>query len=374
MVASMSVHSSLTEAAMMDSWPMARVMAGMSAVPIDHAIDLAFFFPMEDRVRHDALIAETRRHLGGCLTTIELALRAAIDAEPGVAAALDRRPGPICWPSVQMQPTLLSPALLAHMQMRAGVSLMLRPSGQPDGESNPGGMARELLRGDDPDYGDTVIALTLAQGRWIARGGEDHPMRADLPAEYYAELVWTAAACLAAVTQRSVPGADDALLALFETAGWALLADHDEGASPLAQADRLVRQLGDRADAPELLGGALGQRQFLLFAGLAARQLRMTIAQVTHMLVIGPVTQVGMLCRALGGSDADYRHLLLALRPVRPSLSDAAIVREAEAYQRLSDVQADAAITGLRAPVAFRAKLDHLRRIAGEGATRAGGW
>lgn len=374
MVAPMSAYSSLTGAAMMDSWPMARVMAGMSAVPIDHAIDLAFFFPMEDRVRHDALIAETRRHLGGCLTTIELALRAAIDAEPVVAAALDRWPDPLCWRSVRMQPTLISPSLLAHMQMRAGVSLMLRQSGQPDGEGDPGGMADELLRVDDPDHGDAVIALALAQGRWIARGGEDQPMRADVVAEYFAELVWTAAACLAAVMQRSVPDADDALIGLFEKAGWALLADHDEGASPLAQADRLVRQLGDRADAPELLGGALGQRQFLLFAGLAARRVRMTIAQVTDILVVGPVAQVATLCRVLGGSDADYRHLLLALRPVRPSLSDAIIVREAEAYQQLSEGQADAAATGLRAPVAFRAKLDHLRRIAGEGGAGVGGW
>src|SRR3546814_8258873 len=74
---------------------------------------------------------------------------------------------------------------------------------------------------------------------------------------------------------------------------------------------------------------------------------------------------VAALCRALGGSDSDYRQLLLALRPVRPSLSDATIVGEAMRYQELSVAQADAAVGALRAPAALRAKLDHLRRIAG---------
>ena len=253
-----------------------------------------------------------------------------------------------------MQPTLLSPSLLAHMQMRAAVTLMLRDSGQADGEGEPDGAREPVLHFDDPDCGDAVGALMLAEGRWIARGAEDQPMRADLPAEYFAELVWTAAACMVAAGERGAPEQGDMLAALFEQAGWALLANHDESVSPLAEADRLVRRLGERADAPELLGAALGQRQFLLFAGLAARRLRMTMTQVTDILVLGPLAQVAALCRALGGSDADFRHLMLALRPVRPSLSDAAIVAQAEAYQQLSDGQADAAVTGLRAPAAFR--------------------
>ena len=59
----MNALSSLTGTVMAGGWPMARVMAGMSAVPVGHAIDLALFFPNDDLTRHDALIAETRRHL-----------------------------------------------------------------------------------------------------------------------------------------------------------------------------------------------------------------------------------------------------------------------------------------------------------------------
>ncbi|MBJ7444643.1 MAG: DUF2336 domain-containing protein [Sphingobium sp.] len=361
----MNAYSSLTGAAMADSWPMAQVMAGMSAVPVGHAIDLAFFFPVEERARHDALIAETRRHLGGCLNAIEMALRLSLDHAPDVAQILSRSPESLCWPTVQAQPTLIGPALLAHMQMRAGVSLMLRQFGQPDIERLEDGDGGVLALGDDPLVGDALSALALAEGRWIATGGEDRPLRPDLPAEYFAELVWTAAACLAAVVQRSAPDLGDAVLAAFDRSGWALLADHDESASPIAEADRLVRRMGELADSPELMGIALGQRRFLLFAALAARRLRMTTVQATDILVMGPLAQVAMLCRALGGSDADYRHLLLALRPVRPALSDAAIVAEAERYQGLTDMQADAAISALRTPPAFRSRLDHLRRLTG---------
>ncbi|RJG57115.1 DUF2336 domain-containing protein [Sphingobium terrigena] len=361
----MNAYSSLTGAAMADSWPMAQVMAGMSAVPVGHAIDLAFFFPVEDRAPHDALIAETRRHLAGCLNAIEMALRLSLDHAPDVAHILSRSPEPLCWPTVRAQPTLLGPALLAHMQMRAGVSLMLRQFGQPDIEHLDDGDGDVLALGDDPLIGEALSALALAEGRWIATGGEDRPMRPDLPAEYFAELVWTAAACLAAMVQRSTPDLGDAVLVAFERSGWALLADHEESASPIAEADRLVRRMGDLADSPELMGVALGQRRFLLFAALAARRLRMATGQATDILVMGPLRQVAMLCRALGGSDADYRHLLLALRPVRPSLSDAAIVAEAERYQGLTEAHADSAVSALRTPPAFRSRLDHLRRVTG---------
>ena len=41
------------------------------------------------------------------------------------------------------------------------------------------------------------------------------------------------------------------------------------------------------------------------------------------------------------------------------------IVAEADQYQLLSDVKAEAVVGALRAPAAFRAKLDHLRRVTG---------
>jgi hypothetical protein len=334
----------------------------MSAVPVGHAIDLAFFFPNEGRERHDALMAETRRHLGACVTGIERSLRFVLEQQPEVAAFFGHRVGAICWPTICAQPTLLGPALLAHMQMRAGVTLLLRQLGQPDDRLDEA-EAEIILPTNDIAVTEALAALAAAEGRWVAAGAEDEPMQPDLPAEHFADLMWTAAACLMAVVQRSASIDADAILPAFEKAGWALLAEHDETAGPIAAADRLVRRLGERADAPELLGAALGQRRFLLFAALTARRLRMDCAHVADILVMGPVAELAALCRSLGGSDADYRHLLLALRAVRPSLTDTAIILEAERYQALTEAQADGLVNALRAPRALRAKLDHLRQV-----------
>jgi len=363
MLARMSAFSFLTGPAAADNWPSAPVLAGMSAVPVGHAIDLAFFFPNEGRERHDALLAETRRHLGACVTEIERALRFALDEQPEISALLGLRAEAICWPMVCAQPTLLGPALLAHMQMRAGVTLLLRQFGQPDDRLEEA-EAEIILPTNDAAVAEALAALAVAEGRWLAVGAEDEPMQADLPAEHFAELMWTAAACMMAVVERSALGDAAVVLPAFEKTGWALLAEHDETRGPIAAADRLVRRLGERADAPELLGAALGQRRFLLFAALTARRLRMDSAHVADILVMGQVAELAALCRSLGGSDADYRHLLLALRPVRPSLTDAAIILEAERYQTLTEAQADGLVNALRAPRALRAKLDHLRQVA----------
>lgn len=357
----MSAFSFLTGPTAADSWPAAPVLPGMSAVPVGHAIDLAFFFPNEGRERHDALMVETRRHLAVCVASIEHALRFALE-RPDLASLLAQHPEPICWPTLCAQPTLLGPALLSHMQMRAGVTLLLRQLGQPDDRLDEA-EADTFLPMDDLAATDALAALAVAEARWIAPGGEEAAMQPDLPAEHFAELMWTATACLMAVVQRSALSDPGEMLPAFEKAGWTLLSEHDETRGPIAAADRVVRRMGERADMPELLGAALAQRRFLLFSALASRRLRMDSAHVADILVMGPMAELAALCRSLGGSDADYRHLLLALRPVRPSLTDAAVLLEAERYQSLTETQADALVNGLRAPRALRAKIDHLRRI-----------
>jgi hypothetical protein len=359
----MSAFPSSTD--MANSWPMARAGLGLSAVSVGHAIDLVSFFPDEGQSRSDALIVETRRHLGGCVAAIEMALRLSLKDAPDVAAALDRWPAPLAWPMVRGQPTLISPDLLAHMQLRAGVTLMLRQFGQADVEPLDEEDDGLLPSTDDPDVGDALSALLLAEGRWLAIGGEDTPMKPDLPVEHFADLMWTVAACLSIVAQRTMTDVGDRPLTALDRSGWSLLRDHDEAACPIMQADRLVRDMGDHADAPELLGALLARRRFLLFGAVAARRLRMDSMQLLAILIMGPVAQIAALCRGLGGSIADYRHLLIALRPVRPILSDAAIVSEADRYEMVSDDQADSAISALRTSAIFRAKRDHLSAVAG---------
>lgn len=360
MLAAMSVPP-LTGSTMAGGWPSARGMAGLSAVSMSHAIDLARLFPGEMQA-HEALIVEARRHLGGCLTAIEAALRLSVTGD--AASALDHHADPICWPMVRAHPELIGPDLLKHMRMRAGVSLMLRQLGRPDGERQDMAEATELLPAGDDDLAGIASQLALAEGRWSTGGGDDAPMQPDLPAEYFAELLWTAVACMATVLARSTLAGEEAVITAMDRAGQGLLARHDESAGPLAAADRLVLRLGARADEPEFLGRALAQRRFTLFAALAGRQARLPTELVIDILLTGTMEQVAALCRVLGGSGSDYRHLLLSLRPVRPALTDAAVVAGAEQYASLGAVQANRLLGILRAPLALRVRLDHLRGMA----------
>ncbi|WP_420143240.1 hypothetical protein [Sphingobium sp.] len=363
MLSGMSVYSSTS--GMASDRPMARIVAGLSAVSVSHAIDLAFFFPEEGDARPDMLIAETRRHLGGCITAIEMALRLSLDHAPDVVAALDGWPAPLAWPIVRAQPTLISPELLNHMRMRAGVTAMLRQVGHADVEQLGEGEQGVVPSVNDPQLGDLMSSLMLAEARWTTPGAEDAPMKADLPAEHFAELTWTVAACLAQVASRTLGHGVGLLLPAFDRSGWKLLGDHDEEICPISQADLLVRKMDERADHPELLGLLLEQRRFLLFAAVVARRLRMESRQIVGLLVMGTVEQLASLCRTLGGSDADYRLLLLALRPVRPALSDAMIVAEADRYRDMDDAQAQNRIAALRTSAALRAKVDHLHEVSG---------
>ncbi|EQB34121.1 hypothetical protein [Sphingobium ummariense] len=361
MAGRMNAQSSPAGTMTADSWPAARVLAGLSAVPVGHAIDLAFLFPDAAPPQHDALNAETRRHLAGCLTAVELALRLGVERLSDSASSLSDWPDPLCWPMLCAQPGLLGPGLLSHMRLRAGISLMLRQYGRA-GMDPDNGEAEDIFS-EDPALSEALSMLALAEARWLATAGETQPMRPDLPAEHFSELLWTAGACLAMAAHMSTGLSEQAILPLIERAAWDVLGRHDEGSGPIAVADRLVRMMGDRADDRALPGAVLGQRRFLLFAALAGRRLRMPTAQVVDILIMAPLPHVAALARALDCPDGDYRHLLMTLRPVRPALTDMLLVTEAERYQALDGNQADAIMDLLRTPAALRAKLDHLHQV-----------
>lgn len=352
-----------TGSTMADGSPFAHSVAGSAAVPIAHAIDLAQLFPAEWRA-HDASIVETRRHLGGCLTAVEAALRLAVAPGSPVAAALAHHPDAQCWPMVRAHPGLVGPGLLAHMRMRGGITVMLRQFGRPDGERPDAAEATELLPDGDQHLVEAMTKLTLAEARWAASGGDDEPLMPDLPVEYFTELLWTAVACLTTILVRSTLTSEDAAIAALDQAARTLLVRHDEASGPVAAADALILRLGAHAEDPALLGRALAQRRFILFAALAGRHARLATEQVIDILLSGSMEHVAALCRSLGGSGGDYRHLLLALRPVRPALTDGRVLAEADRYESLTEAQAQRLLGIMRAPAALRMQLDHLRRAS----------
>lgn len=357
MLAVMSAPSSFTAMADADDWPVASIMAGVSASPIRHVIDLARFFPGHRPVPSDILLFETRRHVAGCLAAVEIGLRQVLVATPAVTPILAALPDAIVWPAIQAHPALLSASLLSHMRMRAGVSLLLRQQGRAGDDEDVATDSLDLTSAADPAISECAIALTLAESRWTTQGAEGAPIRPDLPVEQFVDLIWTAAAPLCAALVRTAMVPPERALAAVETASRALMAQHDESNGAIAVADRLVRLLGQRADAPALLAAALAQRQVLFFAALAARRVRLDTSGLLGILLDGPLIDVAAICHVLGGSASDYRLLLLTLQPVRAGLSDAAILAGAERFDGLTEAQADAIVAILRAPRALRAGL-----------------
>ncbi len=365
MLSCMSASSSSPHTMMADDWSMTSIMAGLSVAPARHAVDLMRLFPCDAPDWPDALLFETRRHLSGCLLSIEIGLRQSLAANPLMASALCALPDTVIWPGISAHPALVAPALLNHMRLRGGVSLLLRQYGRADEDADADADADADERADrldltasaDSAVSEAAIALNMAEARWSMVGLEGQPTRADLPADHFVDLLWTASAPLCAALLRTGLLPADSVLAAVDGAGRSMLADHDEGMGAIAIADRLVRRLGDRADAPALLGSALAQRRYLLFAALGARRLRLDTIGLLDVMLGGPITQVAAICHVLGGSAADYRHLLVALRPVRVALSDAAIVHEAERYDAMAAGEADAIVAELRAPPALRRGL-----------------
>lgn len=356
MVIGMSAYPSLVAGPIVQSPLSGESLAALAAVPIGHAIELAAYFPLGREDATDALVVETRRHLGGCLMGIETALRLAAGDEAGGLS------GPVCWPMVNARPALISPPLLAHMRLRAGASLVLRDNGGPDGEAEEA--AESLFACQDDDRAEAAALLAMAEGRWAMASGEWQPMRADLPAEHYAELLWTAVACMAVATEDA---ASAGALERFERAGHALLARHDEAANPLACADRLVRQMATEADRPDLPGEALAQRRFLLFVALTARRLNVESERLLALLLGGTLDDIADFCAAWGGSGKALRHLLLLLRPARPAFTDSRIVAVTERFAQVQPTfEADPIwLQRLRAPAMVRAKLALLDRAGG---------
>jgi hypothetical protein len=366
MFAAMSAHTPIGSV-MADGWPMTSIIAGASAAPVAHAIDLARLFGGPGDNWSDALVSETRRQLGGCVSAVEIGLRLTLDQDARGGGAFDALSPVLAWPTILTNPGLIGADLLAHMRMRAGFALLLRQVGHADLGEEAGGEPATISFSTDPDPAirDAAIELAMAEGRWAMTGADDQPIRPDVPAEHYFELVWICAAALGAAAVRTGLVPRDVAMTAVQEAARAALARHDEGQGAIAVADRLVWRLGERADAPDLLAQALVQRRHLLFTALAARHLRIETGRLAQALVTGPIEQVAGLCHALGGSAPDYRHLLLALRPVRPALTDTAILDLATAYAAISEAQADAIVAELRAPEELRAKMALLTQKSG---------
>ncbi|MET0371986.1 MAG: hypothetical protein ABW039_11495 [Sphingobium sp.] len=356
----MSVHPPPYGPTPVDGCSAAAGVQSLATVPAAHAVELAYIFGPSLDCRSEMLAAEARRHIAGCLLSVETALRLAVASDQPMAAAMAHLPDPLCWPALCIRPGLIGPSLLRHMQLRAAVSLILRQPGVPISDGAPDAIASDPFHHGDDGVIEALALLAIAEGRWAARGGEDQPMRADLPAEYFADLLWTAVAILAHAIAPALPGGVATALPVLTDAGRSILARHDESAGPLASADRLVSRLGAGTDDAGLVAQAIGQRRLLLFAALISRRLRVGSEATVELLLTAPIASLAALCKAVGASGVEFRHLLLTLRPARPALTDAAILTHADGFPDGEQDDGARVIAMLSAPPKLRAKIDQI--------------
>jgi hypothetical protein len=336
------------------------LMAAIGAVgrPFAHMLDLAQFLPIGATPWTDALISETRRHLAGCLGSVEAALHEAL-ADTALSPMLVAAKAKPVWQGVQANPQLVGPDLIAQMRMRAAIGLLGRQAGfGTDGPvSRDGEDISWLHYHDDPKVAEQAAALALAEMRWAAPDDRHAAMPADLPAEAFADIVWTVAALIATEAGRAGFADPIASQAVIAAAAADIIAGHDESGTPIARASRIARLMRGRADEPMLLGQALAHRRILLFAAFAGERAGLATEAVLDALVHAPLRTVVGLCHVLGGSASDCRHLLLQVQPVRRELDDACIIAMSEAFDALSDAEAHAAIAVLSGPAELKAKI-----------------
>ncbi len=304
----------------------------------------------------DALAAETRAQIGGCLNAIELAIGLNI-MRPATAAVTEALGPAYCRQALEAEPQLLAQATIDHFRFRAALVLVARGAQTPVPPQPQAGEDTPALLADEPDPTASLIALNLAEARWLAPAALDAPIRPDLPADIYADLAWAAAALLVQGCERQTGETNrDAIDAIGGAAALAT-ARHDEAVGPYALAMRFARAV-EPAARGRLANMALRERRLLLFAALAAQALNLAlVAALAALLDDVPDGRIGIL-HAMGIEEETALRTAQALSIVDGAEMDsAAIAHFIEGYRRRTDEQTEAVIAGLSGPEPLAMRL-----------------
>lgn len=305
----------------------------------------------------DALIAETRFHLAGMINAVELALDLHVD-DAEITTLLGELGAGYARHAIEDELGLISPALLAHLRCRAAVSLMLRQNQVP-------GVQESLASAQaGSHYHDTLAALSIAEHRWHAPMLLDAPMRPDLPAEHFHDLVWSVTALLIRGCERlGVARGDPALIRGFVKATTALISQHDEGQGGFALAQRCVRALPVEMRL-SMAATALGEARLLLFAAIVESETGLAMDDVLGALI---------------GESDDGRHAVLRLMDIDDATAfqaaemfgpliglleggDVALAEFIEAYREFDRGQAEYWLIDMASPRALTDKLAMMDR------------
>ncbi|CAN5301700.1 hypothetical protein BH10PSE13_BH10PSE13_23600 [soil metagenome] len=283
-----------------------------------HAGDVALLLHGGQRRWTDALLSEARGHLSGCLNAVELSIAFAM-SDNWLARPVEALGPGYCRAAIERYPALLSPLLVDHLRQRAAAALSLRltlipPAILGEDAPSPASAAGPL--------GDALTALRLAVDPWFMPHPIDRPMRADLPAEAFCDLIWTAAALLVEGLAARM-GVDSATASsVIGRAAETVIARHDEQVGPFARAAYAATLAGDAAEVAPVAGEAALRHDLLLLAAMGGRTAGIGLYQALALLIDGEQDDRAALVRLLRLDDAAYVALLDGLSPLLEVAAD----------------------------------------------------
>jgi len=328
-------------------------LAHRLAGELRHSADIALFSDSLHSRWTDALLAETRFHLAGTMNAVEMAMRLEV-SEGDIEARLAGLAQPWCAPALERQSDLLTAELLAHYRLRGALSVVQRDKTQAGAD----GTDALLAPGEGSPFAQALAALSLAEQRWSGPMLFDAPLRPDLPAEIFCELVWTVAALLIHGLSLNATESDrDAAPALVQAAE-RIIARHDEGSGPFALARRCARALSTserRRIAPLALSG----RRLLLFCALVEGETALPAEAVLGALVDGGGEARRAILKLMEIDEALAVQLFEMLAPMTGGIAghDAALLAFIERYRETSQIEAETWLSDMLVPSALAAKL-----------------
>lgn len=319
-----------------------------------HRADLALFSDSTPSRWTDALLAETRFHLAGTMNAVEMAIRLEVD-DHDVDARLARLGQPYCGPALEKQVDLLSPELLNHFRLRGALSVVQRDRPDPALTGHAGDL---LANSGEGPFAQALAALALAEQRWGGPLLLDTPLRPDLPAEYFCDLAWTAAALLIRGLGHVTPAIDSATMRAVVEAVERVIARHDEGSGPFALAQRCARALSGE-ERLRLAPMALSERRLLLFSALVEAETALAIDQVLGALIDGGDQARHAILKLMEIDEALAVHVFEMLAPLTAGVGerDLALAQFLERYRVFDQPHVEAWLSHMLVPPALVAKL-----------------
>jgi hypothetical protein len=277
------------------------------ALDLRHGHDLDTVVALNDPRWPDALALATRQQLEDCVLGAERAIVLRVEERPFEAMLGAIAPG-FTVDTLRRYPALVSPELLHHMRQRAALSLVAQAGGW-----------RNISPADPavPEV-ELIAALNRAEQAWVTTASTSSagPARADLPAELFCDLAWSAAALIVQGLEVRMGATSARAARAVAVATGAVLARHDEGIGGFALAARAARLIGERSNS-DFGRQALGSGRLLVFAALVAHRQGLTISAVLDGLLDGGMRARFALLRLGEADDEAVAAFLAHVAPLR---------------------------------------------------------